>query len=331
MNTLAGVQSRSCALALAWLLPLSAAIGQTGAPTPAPEAAAGQSGTIVTTAVVKPAAGGAKAPGQISTADDLLTALETADKDLRSLVANIVHLKRESELIGNRTQEHRGRLLFQSIPGQADAAAPPRRLFQIDFTDLIVDGTLRKESKSWIFDGRWLIEKQPSEKQIFKREIAAPGTTTDPLALGEGRFPIPIGQRKDRILERFDATLLPPEQGFPAPPGGAGDKGDSDKAGALPEWVADSHQLLLVPKRGTAIARDYAEVRIWYRKGDLLPRMARTLNTDDSTDDVILSRVVKNGELPPGAFDTTIPPGWDVEISEFRGQEAAGGEDGSGR
>jgi hypothetical protein len=260
-------------------------------------------------------------PGQINTADELLTALESADKDLRSLQADVVHLKRESELIGNRTQDQRGKLYFRVQPG--DASATPgtptaaKKLFQIDFDELYIDNVKRKELRTFIFDGQWLVEKQHDEKQIFKRQLAPPGQFKDPLALGEGQFPIPIGQKKDRINERFDASLIPAEEDFPLPPGA-----DAAKPPALPEWVKDSYQLKLIPKKGTIEFRDYREIRIWYRKGDLIPRMARTVNIDDSSDDVVLSQVVTNKDLPAGVFDTAVPEGWNAEISEYRAQTA---------
>lgn len=296
----------------------AAASAQTPAakpPEPVPPAppASGDTGLLITTAKVRPVA-----PGEFATADELLAALETADKSLRTLQADVVHLKRESELIGNRTQEERGKLYYRVLPGvPGEAGGQARKQFQVDLDELIVDNALRKERRTFVFDGQWLVEKQPDEKQVFKRQLAPPGQTKDPLALGEGQFPIPIGQRKDRILERFEASLVPPQDGFPTPPGA-----DPNNPPPPPDWVKDSYQLRLIPRRGTGEFRDYREISVWYRKSDLLPRMARTINIDDSTDDVVLSSVVTNKDLPAGVFDTTVPEGWNAEISEYRAQKA---------
>lgn len=286
------------------------------APASPPAPSSGDTGLLITTAKVQPVA-----PGEFASADELLTALETADKSLRTLQANLVHLKRESELIGNRTQEERGRLYYRVTPAAAPASGEPigqaKKEFQVDFDELIVDNALRKERRTFVFDGQWLVEKQPDEKQVFKRQLAPPGQSKDPLALGEGQFPIPIGQKKDRINERFEASLVPPVEDFPAPPGA-----DPNNPPPPPDWVKDCYQLKLIPRKGTGEFRDYREIRIWYRKGDLLPRMARTVNIDDSTDDVILSNVVTNKDLPTGVFDTTVPEGWNAEISEYRAHKA---------
>lgn len=300
-----------------WVLSVSAALasGQQPAANPAgpPPSNPGGAGLLITTTTVKPVA-----PGEIGTADELLTALETADKSLRTLQADVAHVKRESELVGNRVQEERGKLYYRVEPAApGDANSQPRKKFQVDFEDLIFDNTRRKENHTFIFDGQWLVEKQPDEKQIFKRQLAPPGQTMDPLALGEGQFPIPIGQKKSRINERFDASIVPPQEEFPAPPGS-----DPNNPPPPPDWVKDSYQLKLIPKKGTSEFRDYREIRIWYRKGDLLPRMARTVNIDDSSDDVVLSQVVTNKDLPAGVFDTSVPEGWNAEISEYRAQKA---------
>jgi hypothetical protein len=296
------MNTRSIVAALAFL-PACGSFAQSTPPT-------GDTGQVISTAAIRPAAG--DKPGDITTADQLLTALETADRSIRTLKSSITHYKRESELVGNRVQQWNGKLAMRVDP-PAPGSDIPRRLVQIDFADLIVDGTRRDDPRTFIFDGQWLLEKQPTEKQIFKRQVCPPDKIIDPLALGEGQFPIPIGQKKDRINERFEAALVPPEQDFPQPPGA-----DPDKPAPLPAWVKDSYQLHLIPKPGNAAFRNYREIRVWYRKGDLLPRMARALNIDDSADEVILSQVELNQPLPSGLFDMKIPDGWNAEISEFR-------------
>lgn len=295
-------------VAAAFLSPVAVCLAQSSTPP------AGDTGQVVSTAQIKPAA--AAQPGEFATADELLTALETADRSLRTLKSSITHYKRESELVGNRVQQWNGKLAMKVDPPAAGSDIP-RRLVQIDFADLIVDGTRRDDPKTFIFDGQWLLEKQPTEKQAFKRQVCPPDKIIDPLALGEGQFPIPIGQKKDRINQRFDASLVPPEQDFPQPP--AANTG-SNQPVPPPAWVKDSYQLKLVPKPTAEAFRNYREIRVWYRKGDLLPRMARTVNIDDSTDEVLLSTVEVNKPLPEGLFDLKIPDGWNAEISEFRGR-----------
>ena len=248
--------------------------------------------------------------GAIKTADDLLTALENAGKDLRSLQADLRQTRRFSEIDGGGEQVNEGRLIFVVEPAApaADSSAAPaasaRRKFQVDFTTTIIDNARRTEQKTYIFDGEWFIERVPAERQIFKRQVVPPGQTIDPLAIGEGPFPLPIGQKKARILERFDANLLPAGDGF--------------KGGVAPESLKSTYQLQLIPKKGVSEARQFREVRIWYRPEDLLPRMARTMDQDDSSTEIFLTAITRNEPPPAGSFDASVPAGWDADVTNYR-------------
>ncbi|MBX3359727.1 MAG: hypothetical protein KF745_15005 [Phycisphaeraceae bacterium] len=240
-------------------------------------------------------------------ADDLLRALETADKDIRTLTASIRYLRDFGELEAASAEDRRGTLTFRSDAGPTSDSAPERR-FAVDFDTLYINGQKRLERRTFIFDGAWLIEKLPDQKQMFKRRVVPPGQRADPLRIGEGPFPVPIGQKRADILARFEATLLPFDDHL-------------DASESARKNFADTVQLRLVPREGTDEARDFREVRLWYRTGSLLPRMARTVNSDGGRTEVILVAVATNGPVDDRLFDTSAPPpseGWNVEIREFR-------------
>lgn len=263
-----------------------------------------------TATIVKPAPAPSTPVGRFTSADQLLTALETADQKISTLASTIRIRKVFSELEGGDKQANYGTLAFLSAaPTPTPAGQPqplPRRMFQIDFAEVEFDNQRQSDKRSFIFDGRWYVERDPQLKQIMKREIVPAGQQIDPLAIGSGPFWIPIGQKKDQILERFDAQLLPPAEGFPA------------EAGAIPSWVSETVQLRLVPKRAVEEARNFREVRIWYRAADLLPRMARTVDSSDATTEVFLTDMAVNKPLPKGTFDTTTPTGWVEDIKLYR-------------
>jgi len=294
-----------------WLLPIFASLPllQAGAVPPAAQPVAS-----------RPAA----AEPEFRTAEDLLAALETADRDLHTLSAEIRYTREFGSIEGNTQQEWTGVLHYNANltgdgptqgPGDGGQARPARRGFAVLFDESILDNRRRKERRDFVFDGEWLVERLHGERQMIRRRVVPPGQVTDPLRIGEGPFPIPIGQKRDDILRRFDVALLPPDDGWDQP---------------LPAWLRESWQVRLVPKPGTDEAREFQEVRLWYQRmtppggGEprLLPRMARTKNFDGGAAEVLLTNLEPNQPIPPGVFDTAPPPpgaGWDVTTQEYRG------------
>ncbi len=247
--------------------------------------------------------------GEHADADQLLTALERSGDSLQTLSADLKYFRRMNELEGGETQIRTGTLLFRTRPSpdkpstNPESSPSPRREFQIDFTRLEIDNKARDESQTFIFDGEWLVERYPNQKEIHRRQVVAPGQFIDPLAIGEGPFPIPIGQKKQRILDRFEAFLADPADGWEA---------------TKPNWLDQTYQLILVPRRGTDEARQYRQIRLWYAKDTLLPRMVRAEEADESRTEVLLFNVVPNQPLPSGAFDTSLPEGWNERVDTFR-------------
>lgn len=302
MNTLSRVMGGM----MAGVLGLSiAAFAQTGEPSAQPTGDTQQQGypnadpnktmTVSTVAV-------SAAAGKIITADDLLNALERAGSDLRTLQANVHWTKEFGAITGGDGKHVRiGRLMFDS-PTHGDVGAKPRRRFQVEFTREIVDDRQDDKRTIYVFDGQWFVERLPDQKEVRRRQVVPPGETIDPLAIGEGPFPVPIGQQRAKILERFSAELLPPGDGFDTPH----------------ESLSDTYQLRLTPRAGADEAKQLKSIRIWYRKQDLLPRLARTQDRDGSTTEVFLTAMELNKPLPEGAFDTSRPAGWKGDDQNYR-------------
>lgn len=258
---------------------------------------------IGTTKVVQPAE--ASKPGEplkFADAAALLTALETADKGMKSLAADILY-DRLFELEGDR-QTRKGTLMFRNSATGTDGKALPRA-FAIRFDWMQAGERLEKRANWYVFDGQWLLESWPDEKRFKRRQLVAPGETYDPLKIGEGPLPIPIGQKKDDILARYTAELLDAASGV---------EDDMQK-----QLVANGWQLKLIPKNGES--DEFREVRLWYRPdagGRLLPRMARTVVRSGDISTVVLTGVKLDADIPEGVLDTAPPKGFDGEVEEFR-------------
>lgn len=244
-----------------------------------------------------------------ASAADLLTKLETAGRDLKTLTADIQYTKTFAAIQGGDQQIRRGKLYYEIRAGEGPVkgalGGAPAKAFSVIFDTLIVNNSVRQTQRHFIFDGTHLVERDLTEKQFLKRRVVKPGDRIDPLRLGEGPFPLPIGQKKDEILVRFDARLLKAETGWPA-----GTK--------QPEVLKGTVQLLLVPRAGTPEARDFDEVRLWYRVSDLLPRMAKTSTPAGAESEVLLINLVANQAIAPSVFDVEPPreAGWQVDVRE---------------
>jgi hypothetical protein len=251
------------------------------------------------------------------TTDELLSRLESADRGLRTLQARVQRVRTFAEAEGGGTHIWRGDLEFEQRPGTAGASGAqtrPERAFAVHFSREIVDGVVRERSQSYLFDGTWLLELDATTRQFVRRRVVAEGSGADPLRIGEGPLPMPIGQKAADMRERFHVSLVPSLDGVP----------EGERFGRLREMLADCWQLRLVPRDGTEMARDYRDLRLWYRRADLLPVFAQTANADATRDEILLIDHRVNEPIAPGRF-STLPPegeGWSGRTEEFRGPRA---------
>lgn len=270
--------------------------------------------------------------GDFADADALLTALETADRDIQRLAASVRYV-RTFDLAGDR-QIRDGFLYFIAdpppdptifpIPNQAGTNR--QRKFVIDFTRLTVGRRQEDTRQTFIFDGQWLIEKQYEAKHAIKRQVAPPDAPFDPLRIGEGPMPIPIGQPKREILARYEARLVPADDGLHLDPAESWTREEQDEASALRTFAAKSWQLFLTPRPDRADEDDFTQIRLWYQRdadGRLLPRMVRTINRAGDVAVVQLRnpKVNSAAKIPADALSTELPPGWTGDVMHWRGDE----------
>jgi hypothetical protein len=250
----------------------------------------------------------------IKTAEDLFRVLERADRDLRTLQAQVLY-KRVFAIAGE-DQTRTGSIYFDApadeVRAHVEGGAAPARRFAVRFTKLTVGDRVEDEDQTYVFEGRWLTEIQGKHKQFIKREIVREGEGLDPLRVG-GPLPLPMGQRTDAILAMYDATLTPVEEGLGE---------DTEK---FRVFLADCMQVRLVPKNEHD---EHREVRLWYRKTGvseeqateggrrerLLPRLIRAVNQQEDVSLIQLGKMSVNQPLPEGVMDASPPkePGWDV-------------------
>jgi hypothetical protein len=243
--------------------------------------------------------------------DDALDKIEAADKTLLNLTAPIRLIRRFPAIQGGGEHTRFGTIFYHVQAGPV--GQPPLRKFALKFETLDVRGAAgdqpvrREDKQSFIFDGTWLLETRDADKFFVRRRIVAPGIVKDPVKIGEGPFPLPIGQRKADMLERFVITLTDPLENAP----------ENERLRAV---LSTCVQIKLVPKVDTPGARDFREIRLWYRMKDWMPIFAQTINLDDSSAEVF---IILSGEwdaTPAAATFSTMPPpaseGWRGDVVE---------------
>jgi hypothetical protein len=242
--------------------------------------------TTTATAPAQPAS----SPSQRVTTDEAiawLDKLEAQSKTTRTLKADLRY-DRTQGLLGDR-QRRFGSIVYES--------GPPAR-YAIHFTRVLIDRRSDDQSRWYIFDGQWLVEKLDDQKQFFAHEIVEPGTPPEranPLALGEGPFAVPIAAEKARILARFDAVVIPPA--------------DTDPK--------ESVHLRLTPRPGVRI--NFTAIDLWYDRQTLAPLQARTQDESENISLIVLSKVQLNESADTALMDTRPPSakgeqGWREEL-----------------
>ena len=230
-------------------------------------------------------------------AQDLLERLETAASDLRDFQADIIYWKWDAAL--GRPEIRQGQVLYQSAPGGV------LRRFAILLDLQIVNNRKREKHRHYIFDGSWLVEIDYDEKLFIKRQVVPPGQTFDPLKLGEGPFPLPVGQPKKEVEARFEVSALAKPQ-------------DETLATGLGDTPAEG--LLLVPRPDTPEAKDIRRVELFYDPKTLLPVGICLTETGGDRKTVVLRNLKRNQGVDEAKLNILEPDPkeWHIEVVPYR-------------
>lgn len=234
-------------------------------------------------------------PEKADPAHELLDRLETAAADLESFTAEIIY-ENWDDLLGRR-EIRQGKIIYQIDP-DTDA-----KNFAILFESLTVNQRRQTRLRHFVFRDRWLAEIDHEAKQFIKRELVPPGRQLDPLKLGEGPVPLPIGQPKDEVLKRFKATLIDPP----------------DDELALLRGLDEVDGLRLIPREGSPEARDYQRIDLYYDRATSLPVGINVIEANSNRKTVRLRNMQRNPELTDEqveqlSIDEPDPREWSIDI-----------------
>lgn len=190
-----------------------------------------------------------------ATVDQVLDALDARGRSLREFTA-VVSITEGDPDVGNVTVRS-GHVWFQK-KGEDDGR------IRVTF-DKVVRGRIvfNNEKVEYLLDNGWLIDRNYKAKSETRRQVLRPGEKMNLLKLGEGPFPLPIGQRKEEVHHQFDVKLL------------SADAADGkDLAGMI--------HVQLKPKKGMQFARKFGLIDVWINRAISFPAQISTDTPDQS-------------------------------------------------
>lgn len=184
--------------------------------------------------------------------DDVLDALDQVGRDLKSFSASVKLA--ETDVIAQDTVTRTGKALYQ-----APTAESAR--MRIIFEQRIQDGAVQAQKIEYLLSGGWLIDRNYARRIEVNRQVRRPGEKINLLKLGEGPFPLPIGQKKEDVHQQFEVKK-------------------SDGAATDPK---DSAHLVLTPRPGTRFERNFAAIDVWVDLSSHFPRRIQTCDKNGTS------------------------------------------------
>jgi outer membrane lipoprotein-sorting protein len=200
------------------------------------------------------AASPANAPAAPGTSvDEILDALDRQGDQMKDFTADVALT--ETDDLTKESSTRAGKVKFQRLP---DDDARIRVIFE---TKKSGDGPAKPEKIEYLLEKGWLTERNYRRKDNVRRQVLKPGEKINLLKLGEGPFPLPIGQAKEDVKQMFEVEIIPPAA--------------DDPAGTI--------HGRLTPKPKTQFERKFKSIDVWVDPEAQMPRRIQTLDRSGST------------------------------------------------
>jgi hypothetical protein len=205
--------------------------------------------------------------------DEILDALHKVGEGLKSFDAD-VRLTETDAALGTDVV-WTGRAWYQKL-GEGEAR------LRVSFDRSIANERTRTARREYLLAGGRLQERDYGRRLEINRQVLRPGEKINLLRLGEGPFPLPIGQPKEEVRRMFEVEKKP-------------------LAAEDPEQTL---RLELTPRQGTPLARRFSLVRVWVDPKSHMPRRVET-ESDTQTRATDLDNMRLNPDLTDADF--TLP------------------------
>ena len=234
---------------------------------------------------------GASPVSENSSVDEVLDALDARGRNLSQFVADVTltEVDESTQLESQRS----GRVWYEKRQGNDRI----RVVF-----DKKAEGRFDKPEKlEYLLDGGWLIDRDYRRSIEVKRQVLRPGEKINLLKLGEGPFPLPIGQPKEQVRKEFEVTKGDPALGGP--------KG--------------APHVALKPRAGTRLARKFSQIDVWVDPQTQMPVRIEALDANETTRRTTELRNIRvNPEPALGDPDFALPRvdegKWELHTEEYQ-------------
>jgi hypothetical protein len=211
-----------------------------------------------------------------SAVDDVLDALDRRGDELKDFSA-VVTLADTDPTLGNETKLT-GRMWMRRL-GADDAR------LRVVFDRKEVNEKVTSERQEYTLAGGQLVERKYVDQTEVRRQVLQPGQKMNLLKLGEGPFPLPLGQDKADVHKMFEVKKLPPAA--------------DDPGGTV--------HVQLAPKKGTEFEMKFATIDFWVDLASTMPVRIVTMDPNGATQRTTELKDIKvNGGL--GDADFAMPP-----------------------
>jgi outer membrane lipoprotein-sorting protein len=227
---------------------------------------------------------------QAADVDSTLKSLQDVGQKLRDFSADIRNTT-ESSGLGNDVS-HAGKVFFQR-------SADGTTRIHVIFDKRISGNSIQPgEKNEYLLDGPTLVDRNYRSKTQTTSDILKPGQKLDLFKIGQGPFPLPVGQDPADVKKAFVVKLVPAGKNDPA---------------------ASTH-LKLTPNPGTSLEKKFNAIDIWV---DDASHMPVRVDTENKRGDIASTELSKLALNPPGGLkdaDFKLPPidgSWNVHIDNY--------------
>lgn len=183
--------------------------------------------------------------------DQILDALHLRGQGLKDFSADVTMTEIDA-LTGDKT------ILSGKVWYQSQAAGQAR--LRVIFDQKQVGQRKSNDKVEWLLDQGWLHERDHKRRMQIDRQVLKPGQKMDLLKLGEGPFPLPVGQEPDEVKKLFEVKLGEPRKDAPK----------------------DTVHLQLVPRTGTQFVRKFKRLEVWVDREGRFPRQIETTDRNET-------------------------------------------------